>query len=357
MVAAILVLLALQLYLTTPETRSFESESQSYFCTIFSVSMGDKVFFGNNEDSKWSPETSFISFIPPQTIYNFRNLPSFGSSLDIYGQVIVGTVLREEGQDYYYAQGGMNDQGLCFDANAIPEQILDNENADWRPLNAHWDILWHCRTVEDVINWYETHPMMFTIWSGQWNYVDSSGDGVVVTATDGELVFVRKNSSYLVSTNFNLAEPSSHYFDYPCYRYDTATEMLAEIDSEDELTIEACRDVLKATHFEVNIFDKLHTMYSTIYDAISRDIYLYFLHDFTEVVEFNLEDEISKVDLFESNNTFHSAIIDNTYLMKNFFHYTYSGFFLSDYLIVFPLIGGLSTIVIIVTFLKKKKHS
>jgi hypothetical protein len=140
-----------------------------------------------------------------------------------------------------------------------------------------------------VIKWYEDHHITYSPWDGQWNYVDESGAAVVVTATDGEVVFVHnENDSYLVSTNFNRADPSSHYFSYPCWRYDTAVDVLEEIQNEDELTVEVCRDILDSTHFEKNAINNIETLYSNIFDPVQLDIYLYYLHDFQDTRKFNL---------------------------------------------------------------------
>ncbi len=296
-------------------------DDASHYCTIFSVSVGEKVLFGNNEDYRYEPETSFISFVPPQTFSNFRNLPGFNDSLRIFGVMVVGSIVTQNEQDFYCPQGGMNDQGLCYDANSIPDEILDTTTGDWSPMSSHWDVLWHCATVEDVIAWYKAHPITYSPWNGQWNYVDATGDAVIVTATDGELAFISKESeSYLVSTNFNRANPDSHYFDYPCWRYDTAVEMLAEIDNEDKLTMEACRDILDATHLESNLFSDINTLYSTVYDACEKEIYLYYNHDFDYSVTFHLEDELSDVSPLTANHSFYSEIVDRTYLMKDFFN-------------------------------------
>ncbi|WP_455464327.1 hypothetical protein [Candidatus Hodarchaeum mangrovi] len=356
-VVTIICLLILQP--TKPTTTGNSSTNMhSNFCTIFSVSLDNKIFFGNNEDYRFKPETSFISFIPPQIIPNFRNLPSFNATLTIYGNVVVGSIIQQNDQVLFSPQGGMNDQGLCFDANSIPKQTLNDKNGDWNPMDAHSDILWYCQTVEDVISWYKSHPVKYSPWNGQWNYVDASGAGVVVTATNGELVFIKKNASYLISTNFNLAEPSSHYFDYPCWRYDKATELLADIDNESDLTVQACRDVLYATHFEPDLFNDLHTMYSTIYDPIQKKIYLYFLHNFDEVVVFDLEEEYNKVNEIDNNHSFHLTLNDNSYLMKNFFNKTKLNVLTLNKQTTLIIIFGTSSILIfaVVIYRKKKKE-
>ena len=71
-------------------------------CTIFSASKGDQVLFGNNEDYN-DPKTYF--WTEPAGNEN-------------YGAVYVGY------ENYSY-QGGINDKGLCFDANALPGSKLN----------------------------------------------------------------------------------------------------------------------------------------------------------------------------------------------------------------------------------------
>jgi penicillin V acylase-like amidase (Ntn superfamily) len=97
--------------------------------TIIMVAKGKIVLAGNNEDWK-NPKTK-IWFIP--------------ASNGEYGRVCVGF-------DNMFAQGGMNDQGLFIDANALGP-------TGWEPIEgkptfqgALMDrILAECATVEDAI--------------------------------------------------------------------------------------------------------------------------------------------------------------------------------------------------------------
>ncbi len=348
---SLIVALQLTVFVITPLSLTYFNEDtltdrQGQFCTVFSISIGDRVLFGNNEDYRFDPETSFISFVPPQTIPNFRNLPTFNDTIEMHGVVVVGSIIVQNGQEIYCAQGGMNDQGLCFDANSIPDEIIENDVADWSPMNAHWDVLWHCQTVEDVIDWYESHPVTYSPWNGQWNYVDASGNGVIVTATDGELRFIGKeNASYLISTNFNRANPDSHYFDYPCWRYDTASDMLGKIDEEEEVTVAACRDVLDATHFEKNLFNDIETLYSTIYNPVEKEVYLYYAHSFDEAVSFDLVEEYSTIETSSANHSLSAQIFDRTYLMRDIFTTTQADDMPTDILVVLGL-GGLSVLIL-----------
>ncbi|MFX1255819.1 MAG: hypothetical protein ACFFCZ_29710 [Promethearchaeota archaeon] len=112
---------------------------------------------------------------------------------------------------------------------------------------------------------------------------------VVSAGPDQELAFTRKNNSnYLVSTNFNLANPDNGL--YPCWRYDIAESMLEDINNENDLTIEAFRDILDAVHQE----GTYGTKYSNIFDLKTQEIYVYYNHDFSEFIKLNLAEELDK---------------------------------------------------------------
>jgi hypothetical protein len=147
-----------------------------------------------------------------------------------------------------------------------------------------------CSTVNDVIEWFNSHNLG-TQWSNQLHFSDASGDAAVVSVgDDGEFTFTRKGSSkYLVSTNFNLA--NSDIGQYPCQRYDTATNMLEAITTEQELTVDVVRNVLDAIH-EAGQYG---TKYSNIFDPVNKEMYLYHNHDFDKVVKLNLNDEVVQV--------------------------------------------------------------
>ena len=107
---------------------------------------------------------------------------------------------------------------------------------------------------------------------------------------DGEFAFTRKLSShYLVSTNFNLANYDNGY--YPCSRYITATNMLASITEEVDLTVDACRDILDAVHQE----GVYATKYSNIFDLVNLEIHLFYNHNFDKMVSLDLMEELGKV--------------------------------------------------------------
>lgn len=240
-------------------------------CTIFAASFGGLALYGNNED-----------YNNPKTYYWIR--PSGEGK---FGGVYVGF-------DNLSPQGGINEKGLAFDYNALPEA----------PLNPHPElpargalmrrIQETCSTVEEAITLSKKYNWGFSL---RWQVLmaDATGDAVVISAgPDGELAFTRKPSGdgYLVSTNFNRANPKNTYRgSYPCWRYDKAVEMLDEIIEEKDLTVDYFRDILDAAHVESAVGN---TLYSNVFDLKNGIIYLYFWHQYGEVVKLNVAEEIAK---------------------------------------------------------------
>ncbi|MFZ4455288.1 MAG: hypothetical protein ACOYOT_03620 [Bacteroidales bacterium] len=255
-------------------------------CTIFSASVGEKVLFGNNED--YNNSKTYL-WTEPATDGN-------------YGCIYLGF------KDYSY-QGGINEKGLCFDANALPKLKINphseltpppfygppyEEYPIWTPVL----ILRKAANIDEVIeiaskyqrkNWYPNSGNI----SYQLFFADENGNAVVISVNEkGELVFTKKKKSenYLISTNYNRAYPENA-LDYPCVRYNKADEMLKRLKSEKGLTVDYFKSILELVHVE-GIFNK--TLYSNIFDLKKGIIYLYYLHQFDKVVVLKVDEELAK---------------------------------------------------------------
>jgi len=237
-------------------------------CTIFTASFGVKVYFGNNED--WINPNTYYWVVPPTN--------------EDYGVVYFGF-------DNFWPQGGINEKGLAYDVNALPKS----------PLNPHpelpkidypfYENLKKYATVEEVINAVKSHSWENS-WKAQLHVADKTGDAVIISAgPDGEIAFTRKQkgNGYLVSTNFNRANPKNGR--YPCWRYDTAVTMLEKVQDEDDLTADCFRSILDSVHQEG---PSANTVYSNTFDLKHGIIYLYHWHQFGEVVKLNVAEEINK---------------------------------------------------------------
>jgi len=237
-------------------------------CTIFTVSFGDKVLFGNNED--WINPNTYYWVVPPR-----------GGE---YGVVYFGF-------DNFWPQGGINEKGLAYDVNALPKAALNPHPELPRVKNPFYEFLKKCSTVEEVIDRVKSHSWE-SAWRAQLHVADRTGDAVIISAgPDGEIAFTRKQkgNGYLVSTNFNRANPKNGR--YPCWRYKTAVAMLEKIQDEGDLTADYFRSILDAVHQEG---PSANTVYSNVFDLKLGIIYLYHWHQFDEVVTLNVAEEIAK---------------------------------------------------------------
>jgi tetratricopeptide (TPR) repeat protein len=240
----------------------FCSANPTEGCTIVMVAKGKIVLAGNNEDWK-NPKTK-IWFIP--------------ASNGQYGRVCVGF-------DNMFAQGGMNDQGLFIDANALGP-------TGWEPIEGNPTfpgplmdrILAECATVEDAIVFFNNYNIP-GLARARFPIADRTGASIVVEYAKGKVQYVRKTGVYQIATNFVITKVEGE--NYPCTRYRIADKMLKNAD---DVSLDLVRAVLSATHQE----GQYPTVYSNICDLRNGLLYLYNFHNFEEVVQFNLEEELKK---------------------------------------------------------------
>lgn len=231
-------------------------------CTIVMIAKGQIVLAGNNED--WKNPITKIWFIP--------------ASNGEYGRVCVGF-------DDMFAQGGMNDQGLFIDANALGP-------TGWKPIEGKPtfqgelldSILAQCATVEDAIVFCNKYNIP-GLARARFPIADRTGASVVVEYGQEKVQYVRKTGVYQIATNFVISNVKGE--DYPCTRYRTADKMLKNAA---DVSPDLVRAVLSATHQE----GQYPTVYSNICDLRTGLLYLYNFHNFEEVVQFNLEAELKK---------------------------------------------------------------
>jgi hypothetical protein len=255
-------------FIDEPWHEAIISDPAPESCTIFTASHSDTVLFGNNED--WINPNTYYWVAPPK-----------GGD---YGIVFLGF-------DNFWPQGGINEKGLAFDVNALPKAALNPHPERPRIKNPFYEFLKKCSTVKEVIDRVNSYSWESS-WRAQVHVADRTGDAVVISAgPDGEIAFTRKQkgNGYLISTNFNRANPKNGR--YPCWRYDTAVAMLEKIRNEDDLTVDYLRSLLDAVHQEG---PSGNTVYSNIFDLKNGIIYLYHRHQFYEVAKLEVENELLK---------------------------------------------------------------
>ena len=231
-------------------------------CTIVMAARDGLVLAGNNEDRNH-----------PKTIVNF--IPASGN---YYGRVVFG-------YDDAFVQGGMNDQGLFVDGNAL-------RPTGWRPEPGKptfrgmimMVILATCSTCEDVRAFFEKSNFP-VLDRARLPVADRTAASMVVEYGRGRVQFVKSDTWYQIATNFVMSGVKNG--NYPCWRYRAADEILS---GAKELSVELIRNVLEKTHQEGGSL----TVYSNIYDLRQGKIYVYNLRDFENVVVLNLAEELKK---------------------------------------------------------------
>ena len=226
-------------------------------CTTFLGVVGERVLVGNNED--YGNPVISVWFLPAVE--------------GRHGRFLIGT----EG----IIQGGMNEYGLVYDSLTIVPAVVVPE--DERPLYmGMWPVhvLETCSTVEEVLEFYQTHSFPGT-WDGKAFFGDASGDAVLI---EGNAV-VRKSGRFLLSTNFLQSETEPDKI--TCDRFLTAMAMLEEAEAYSQ---QLFRDILDAVHAEYH--GGSGTIYSTIYDLNAKTITCYLYHDYEHPVVVDLREEL-----------------------------------------------------------------
>ncbi len=226
--------------------------------------MYGKTFVGNNEDY-WNSNTR-IWFEKGKTTE--------------YGSMYVG-------YDDLYPQGGMNEKGLVFDGFAIDPYIPRHKSK--KPIfeaSMGKTIMQTCQNVDEVSNFLNKYDLS-SLSQGMVLYVDKSGNYLIVEA---DTIIKGNDDKYLLSNFCPSRTPDLDAVNIPFYQ-------------RGRKVLEANADT-SLVYFE-SLSDTLHqrwpdniagTLYTTIYDLNEGTVNLYFYHDYSVSVKFNLEDELNKRD-------------------------------------------------------------
>jgi len=229
-------------------------------CTVFYAADDEVVLAGNNEDGT-NPITK-MWFLPAEK--------------GKYGRLYFG-------YDNFYPQGGMNDQGLFFDATATVPYEAGQKSRPMYPGILLEKVMEESATVEEALRLFSQYRFYNVVVEGVMILIgDKTGASAVL---EGDVV-LRKAGRYQVLTNFR--QSAFEKGPYPCSRFTTAVNMLEDADS---LSLELFKQILDATHVASPAPD---TQYSNIYDLNRGIVYLYLFHNYENVIEIHLDEELKK---------------------------------------------------------------
>jgi len=238
------------------------SACNAFGCTIVMAARNGLVLAGNNEDRN-HPET-LVNFIPATDRY--------------FGRIVFG-------YDDSPFQGGMNDQGLFIDGNALAP-------TGWQPIPDKptfrgiviMVVLGTCATCEEVKDFFEKYNVP-GLERARFPVADRTGASMVVEYGRGAVRFVETDTWYQIATNFVISNVISG--NYPSKRYKDADAVLS---GAEELSFSLIREALSRTSQK----GRSLTVYSNIYDLKNGTIYTYLLGNFEEAVVMNLDEELKK---------------------------------------------------------------
>ncbi len=128
-----------------------------------------------------------------------------------------------------FAQGGINEKGLFFDAAVTPEQKKIKSYGN--PKNNLGDkLLAKCATVEEALAFLDKEKIALN--KSHIMLGDKTGQAVVVEWVDGEKKLHWIKNNRLVMTNYLLTNPEAGNF--PCYRYKSIEERIATMEKSGE---------------------------------------------------------------------------------------------------------------------------
>jgi len=126
--------------------------SSAYACSMFTKTQDDYTLVGNNED--WKDTKTVVWFVPAEE--------------GKYGAAYLGFKI-------FFPQGGMNDQGLCFDGFATNSKPV--ENSLDKPVYEGWLntlVMETCSTIDEVIAVFDQYnlqlldtAMLNFTWTGK----------------------------------------------------------------------------------------------------------------------------------------------------------------------------------------------
>lgn len=194
-----------------------------------------------------------------------------------------------------FAQGGINEKGLFFDAAVTPEQerIKDYGN----PKNNLGDkILANCSTIEEALNFLDKEKIALN--KSHMLFGDKMGKAVIVEWVAGKRKLHWITDNKLIMTNYLLSEPEAG--NYPCYRYASIENRIAEMEKSKEpislLKVGNTFGQAAQTPRENEKGRVGGTVYTSFIDVSDNKFFLSYKLSNENVIQLDLNSEFSKTD-------------------------------------------------------------
>ena len=126
-----------------------------------------------------------------------------------------------------FAQGGVNEDGLFFDAAVTPDQEKIAGYGNPRS-NLGDELLANCKDVDEAIAYLEQRKI--ALFNSHMMFGDRSGKAVIVEWVEGERKLHWIEGNKLIMTNYLLSNPEAG--NYPCYRFESIEKQIQALENE-----------------------------------------------------------------------------------------------------------------------------
>lgn len=271
-------------YLETGEFGSTQTVlNTNWACTCFAtLNNQTDILFGRNFD--WSHRPALLLYTNPPNGYKSISMVDLGF-LGFYNDFQISQQPIENLQDLlrspYFLLDGMNEYGLTIGCMAIPnaENVIDPEKVTLGSLSFMRLVLDYAINIDEAISLWDDYNVYFPPGPDlHYLIADATGNSAVIEWVEGEMIILRNEQMWQVSTNF-VIYGSSNSTKQGCNRYTTCESVLS--DNEGNI------DPIEALNL-LETVSQSSTQWSVVYNVQKKEIkivmgrnYDYPIHEFS----------------------------------------------------------------------------
>ncbi|MBX3119227.1 MAG: hypothetical protein KF784_09190 [Fimbriimonadaceae bacterium] len=238
-------------------------------CTIFLVARNGQVLMGANEDmSNEVPyDKHWVRFQPKNE------------------KVKYGFVTFGYNSFPLTAQAGMNEAGIFYDYNALPQKDEGPAGKTKAGIGLAEQFIGSCATVAEVISMIQLYDWV-GLSAGQMVIGDATGASAIV---ERNAITYRGTADFQVGTNFRTSETPKDKIS--CWRYNKCQSVLG---LQSSVTTDSVRSLLEDTMPFNSTKGKSISWYSQVCDLKAKKMLLFRKGDFSKVVILDIPKETAK---------------------------------------------------------------
>lgn len=257
----------------------------AWACTTFSTSNPAEDFIlGRNFD--WYNHPALLLFTDPPEAYASVTMVDLHYLGFLRDQEPTSTIMEELFDTPYWPFDGLNEHGLAVGMMAVSEAVSgrDPEKVTISSLGAIRLMLDYAKDVDEAIALLGQYNIDFT-GGPPLHYLitDGTGNSVVIEFIDGEMILLRGEDPWQVSTNFLISIERPQGSDSSCWRYNLAYEKLQS--AAGNISLEDSMVILEV----VAQSGSYPTIWSIVYNRSSGEIHVVVGRQYDKVHRFELE--------------------------------------------------------------------